>query len=187
MAEWLEPSTQQWRVVFLWDYRVGGSILAFSTCSNSLIIGAYLSLWRTAPGDAVLERSIENRCKNILKAPRRNMRTWALNKYYHFVPHSLLSVTGILQFRFVRYFTWIPWIFRSVSVSVAGNQMALGSALLCVLRHTIMTSPTCALTQLFVPDNHWQGCPRRHLKSNTCVRRNVKHTHFHLFRARLIK
>ena len=109
------------------------------------------------------------------------MRTWALNKWCHFVPHSLLSVAGILQFPFVRYFTRIPWIFRSVSVSVAGNQMALGSVLLCVLRHTIMTSPTCALTQLFVPDNHRQGCQRRHLKLNTCVRRNFKHTNFKLF------
>ena len=67
------------------------------------------------------------------------------------------------------------------------SDLALGSVLLCVLRHTIMTSPTCALTQLFVPDNHRQGCPRRHLKWNTCVRSNFKHTHFNLFRARLIK
>ena len=119
-------------------------------------------------------------------APRRNMRTWALNKWYHIVPHSLLSIAGILQFLIVRYFTWIPWIFRSVSVSVAGNQMVLGPELSCVLRHTIMTSPSCALTQLFVPGNHRQGCQRRHLKLNTCVRRNFKHTHFNLFLAILI-
>ena len=113
------------------------------------------------------------------KAPRRNMQIWALNKRCHFVPCSLLSVAGILQFPFVRYFTWILWIFKSVSVSVAGNKMALGSVLLCLLRHTIMTSSTCALTQLFVP--------RRHLKSNTRARLNFKHTNFNLFRARLIK
>ena len=125
--------------------------------------------------------------KKIPKAPRRNMRTWALNKWYHFVPHSLLSVTGVFKFPIVRYFTWIPWIFRSVSVSVAGNQMALGSVLSCVLRHTIMTSPTCALTQLIVPDNHRQGCQRCHLKLNTCFRRNFKQTNFNLFLAILIK
>ena len=67
------------------------------------------------------------------------------------VSHSVHSVAGMLQFPFVSYFTWIPWIFRSVSVSIAGNQMALGSVLLHVLRHTIMTSPTCALTQLHQP------------------------------------
>ena len=39
-----------------------------------------LALRRTAPGDAVLKRSIENRCRKIPKAPRRNMQTWALNK-----------------------------------------------------------------------------------------------------------
>ena len=58
-------------------------------------------------------------------------------------------------------------IFKSVSVSIAGNQMALGS--------------------VFVIGNHRRGCPRRHLKSNTCVRRNFKHTNLNLFRATLIK
>ena len=62
-----------------------------------------------------------------IKNSEGNMWTWALNKQYHFVPYSLLSVAGILQFPFVRYFTWISWIFRSVSVSVDGNQTALGS------------------------------------------------------------
>ena len=132
-------------------------------------------------------KSLYKNFEGSMQHATRNMRTWALNKSYHFVPHSLLSVAGILQFPFIRCFTWIPWIFRSVSVSVAGNQMALGSVLLCVLRYTIVTSPPCALTQLFVPDNHRQGCPRRHLKSNTCVRRNFKHTNFNLFLVRLVK
>ena len=55
-----------------------------------------------------------------------------------------------------------------------------------ILRHTIMTSPTCALTQLFVPNNHRQRSPRRYLKSNTCVKRNFKHMNFNLFRVKFI-
>ena len=42
--------------------------------------GWEVALWRTAPGDAVLECSIENRCAKFSKAPRRNTQTWALNK-----------------------------------------------------------------------------------------------------------
>ena len=71
-------------------------------------------------------------------------------------------------------FSRIPQTFRSVSVSVSGNQMAFGFVLLCVLHLTIMTSPTCALNQVFVPNNHWQRCQWRHLKSNTYVRRYLK-------------
>ena len=146
-----------------------------------------LALWRTATGDAVLARSIENRCIKNSEGPATQHANLGTKQVISLCSHSLLSVAGILQFPFVRYFTRIPWIFRSVSVSVAGNQMALGSVLSCVLRHTIMTSPTCALTQLFVPDNHRQGCQRRHLKLNTCVRHNFKHTNFKLFLAILIK
>ena len=37
-----------------------------------------------------------------------------------------------------------------VSVSVTGNQLALGFVLLCVLRQTLGTPSMCALTQWFV-------------------------------------
>ena len=74
-----------------------------------------------------------------------------------------------------------------MSVSVTKNQSALDFLLSCVVRHTIMRSPTCALIQLLVPDNYRQCCPWRHLKSNACVRRNFKHTYFNLYRTRLIK
>ena len=111
------------------------------------IVGSSWALWRTATGDAVLERSIENRCIKIQKAPRCKMRTWALNKWYHFVPHSLLSVAGILQFPFVRYFTWIPWIFRSVSVSVAqcsreSNGVGL-RIVMCITSHNYDVTNMC--------------------------------------------
>ena len=53
-----------------------------------------------------------------------------------------------------------------------------GFVLLSVLRHTIMKSPTYALTQCSVSNSHWQRCPWRRLKSSSCVRRNLKHNHF---------
>ena len=53
--------------------------------------------------------------------------------------------------------------------------------------HTIMTSSTCALAQLFVPNNHRQRCPWHHLKSNMCIRRNFKHKNFNMCSARLIR
>ena len=106
-----------------------------------------LALWRTAPGDAVLERSIKNRCIKNSEGPatqHANLGTKQVVSLCYPIQNTLCR--RYIQFLFVRYFTWIPWIFRSASVSVAGNQMALSSVLLCVLRHTIMTSPTCALT-----------------------------------------
>ena len=38
------------------------------------IAGSQLALWRTAPGDAVLERSIENHCGKKLRRPRDTTR-----------------------------------------------------------------------------------------------------------------
>ena len=79
------------------------------------IIRKDLSLWRTALGDAVLERSIENRCIKSSKVPETQNANLGSKQVVSPFPHSLLSVAGILQFPFARYFTWIPWIFRCVS------------------------------------------------------------------------
>ena len=59
-----------------------------------------------------------------------------------------LFVAGMLDFRYLWYFTWNFSVFTPVSVSVTGEQMVLDIELLCALCvscHSIVTSRTCAL------------------------------------------
>ena len=141
-----------------------------------------LALWKTASGDAVLECSIENCCIKNSEDPvtqHENLSTIQVV--------SLCSPQSTLCRRYITISIRTIFYLNSLNIQICVSQRSRNQMALCVLRHTIMMSPTCALTPLFVPDNHWQGCPWRHLKSNTCVRRILKHTNFNLFLARLIK
>ena len=70
------------------------------------------------------------------------------------MPQSLLSVAGMLQLRYMWWLARIYSVFTFVAVNFNMNQMIVYVVLLCVLGHTIITSPTCALAQCFFPNNH---------------------------------
>ena len=72
----------------------------------------------------------------------------------YLVAHNLFSVTCTLELRYARQFARTHSIFTLVSVSFNGNQMKC-CAMLCALRLVNMISPMCALTQYFIPNNHW--------------------------------
>ena len=154
---------------------------------NFQFSGLSVALWRTAPGDAVLERSIENRCIKKSEGPATQ--------------HANLGTKQVVSL----WFSWSTLCRQYITISICTifypNSLNIQN---CVSQHSResngvglrvvmrITSHNYDVTNV-CPDSivcAWQppaGCPRRHLKSNTCVRRNFKHTKFNLFLARLIK
>ena len=124
--------------------------------------------------------------KQIPKASQNSLQTRTLNKYYHFVPHSVLSVSTILEFPYMWFLSGFLKYSHLCQLALPGIKWRWAPC--CYVHYlTQLWSPTFALTRCFVPNNHRQICPGCHLKSNHCVKHKFIHINFNLFQGILIK
>ena len=93
---------------------------------------------------------------------------------------------SLLEFPYV-YFICISYkLILNLSSASAGIKWCWFCVVMHITSNNYDVTNTCALTQGFVPNNHWQHCPWPQLKTNSWVRCNFKHINFNLFQARLI-